>query len=134
MGARALPQILLAPLGGGGTCPPKIFTGYIMIWKVYLKRISKYGNSKNFFIMCLKFSQNFKKSLIFHISFAKLFFNFFQQIILNSYFYYNLLNWKSYTISLIATNDCTVMYSMSHCKKSVLDLTKNWWIFKSIFV
>ena len=34
------PQILLAPLGGGGM-PPKIFTGYIMIWKVYLKRISK---------------------------------------------------------------------------------------------
>ena len=27
--------------GGGGTCPSPIFTGYMMIWKVYLKRISK---------------------------------------------------------------------------------------------
>ena len=27
------PQILLAPFGEGGHVSPKIFTGYIMIWK-----------------------------------------------------------------------------------------------------
>ena len=37
--------------GGRGHMPPKIFTGYIMIWKVYLKRIS------NFFKICSKFSK-----------------------------------------------------------------------------
>ena len=43
-GARAPPpkkKFYWLHFGGGGTCPRKIFTGYIMIWKVYLKRISK---------------------------------------------------------------------------------------------
>ena len=41
-------KFLLASLTG--TRPPKIFTGYIMIWKVYLKRISNFfkKNFKNF--------------------------------------------------------------------------------------
>ena len=43
------PQFLLASLGGH--MPPKSFTWYIRIWKVYLKRIS------NFFKICLKFSK-----------------------------------------------------------------------------
>ena len=70
----------------------------------------------------LKFSQNFQISQIVQIIFAK-FSLFFQQIIINFYFYNNLLRLKKLDF-LNCHKMITVMYYFNHCKNSVLDLTK----------
>ena len=128
---------------GGGTCPlapPQILLASLWgahapqnFYRIHNDLKSLFKKNKQFLQNLFKIFLKFSKISNILYKLCKIFLIFFQQIILNSYFYYNLLKLKKLYI-LNCHNDYTIMYYFSHCKHSVLYLTKNWWIFKSIFV